>query len=85
MNIQTPLPTRVIDVGTSSIDVRLYVSKGENGQYAALSHCWGTSKPVITTKSTLDSHQSGLQLDERTKTFADAVEVTRQLGIRYLW
>lgn len=84
--VAAKLPTRVIDVGSSWESVRLYVSKGENASYAALSHCWGTEKkPLKTLKSTLDEHQKSLKLTPEFKTFADAVDVTRSLGIRYLW
>lgn len=81
----TILPTRVIDVGTSPDDTRLYVSQGEEGSYAALSHCWGGHTPVTTTRDTLECHKRSLRFDSQSKTFADAVEVTRSLGLQYLW
>jgi hypothetical protein len=81
----TPLPTRVIDVGDSDAKARLYVTKGENARYAALSHCWGSRVPVSTTAATLEDRLKSIQFDASSKTFAEAVNVTRRLGIPYLW
>ncbi|KAK7425289.1 hypothetical protein QQZ08_008186 [Neonectria magnoliae] len=87
-DVQTPsrLPTRVIDVGSSADDARLYVSRPDEVQeYVALSHCWGGSSPVKTTTATIGAHQQVLQFTAETQTFADAVFMTRLLGYRYLW
>ncbi|KAH6843243.1 heterokaryon incompatibility protein-domain-containing protein [Chaetomium sp. MPI-CAGE-AT-0009] len=79
------LPTRVIDVGESSENVSLYVSSGEQASYAALSHCWGEQTPLSTTRATVEEHQRSIRFDPKSRTFAEAVEVTRGLGLRYLW
>lgn len=65
--------------------MHLYISKGEKGSYVALSHCWGGHTPVTTTKDTLKDHQKTLKFNSNSKTFADAAEVTRSLGLQYLW
>lgn len=80
------LPTRVIDVGEAgSQEPLLKQTKGEIAHYMTLSHCWG-SKPVIrTTKDTLTKHLHQLPVDSLPKTFRNAVAITRNLGIRYLW
>jgi Heterokaryon incompatibility protein (HET) len=90
-----PLPTRVLDVGDDiNPDVRLYLPRkaeegkeGERGRYIALSHRWGNGdkKPLCTTKTNLEALRKGIELDQLPKTFQDAVKVTRQLGVRYLW
>jgi hypothetical protein len=52
----------------------------------ALSHCWGAKPmPLRTLKVNLEEHQKSMKLGPETKTFADAAEVTRSLGLRYLW
>ncbi|RKL06079.1 hypothetical protein BFJ70_g17053 [Fusarium oxysporum] len=79
------LPTRVIDVGSSSENARLYVTKREPVSYVALSHCWGGSNPQITTQDTLDKFQEHIPLTSESQTFLDAMEVTRALGVKYLW
>lgn len=87
-----PLPKRVIDVlGSSSYPLVafLYEPKtNERGAYVALSHCWGdqNAKPLLrTTHSTLTSRQNGIEWTHLSKTFRDAITITRKLRIRYLW
>ncbi|EUC41130.1 hypothetical protein COCMIDRAFT_61418, partial [Bipolaris oryzae ATCC 44560] len=82
-----PLPTRVIDVGDkNSSRIRLVVSHGRLDRYIALSHCWGHSEPITTTKDNLDRHiNEGVEIGDLPQTFRDAIEVVRALGFRYLW
>lgn len=86
-NTQTDLPTRVLYVGTSvSDEVRLFISNGTKGQYAALSHRWGSRDTIAcTTTGTLSSRTSGIPLDSLSQLFRDAISVTRRLGLSYLW
>ena len=79
------LPTRVIDVGSATQDPHLHISNGETGRYVTLSHCWGGSSPTTTTTDTIGSRTMGIQLSTLPKTFQDAVFITRDLGVRYLW
>ncbi|KAH8820660.1 heterokaryon incompatibility protein-domain-containing protein [Xylogone sp. PMI_703] len=87
------LPTRVIDVGegTNSDFVRLYCSKkDEEGSYVALSHCWGEfteeqRKLFCTFKSNFDDRVQGFKISTIPKSFQDAIQVTRELGQRYIW
>ncbi|KAB5549733.1 heterokaryon incompatibility protein-domain-containing protein, partial [Coniochaeta sp. 2T2.1] len=80
------LPTRVIHVGESAETVSLYISQpGEQGTYTALSHCWGGQTPLATTQATLGDRQKSIHFDKKSRTFAEAVEVTRALGFKYLW
>lgn len=79
------LPSRVIDVGSSTIDPRLHISIDEIGRYITLSHCWGGSCPITTTIATLESRTMGIPLVALPKTFRDAILITRDLGVRYLW
>ncbi|KAF2095681.1 HET-domain-containing protein [Rhizodiscina lignyota] len=79
-----PLPHRVVDVGHR--EVCLYDTKGGEAQpYAALSHRWHDSKPLQTTKERLSHHQRRLVWGELPIAFQEAIELTRALGIRYLW
>lgn len=54
-------------------------------RYAALSYCWGSGSSLLTTSQNLASHLEELPVHQLPKTLADAVEVTRQLGLRFLW
>ncbi|KPM46184.1 hypothetical protein AK830_g244 [Neonectria ditissima] len=78
------LPTRVIDVGNSD-GLRLFLSRGAKANYAALSHCWGGKiSPLLTTES-LSAFQNELPYSALPLNFQDAIKITRELGIRYLW
>ena len=73
---------KVEDVGQ---DVFLFESDGTRAQYVALSHCWGGSETLKTTLGTYVARKNRISLSTVPKTFRDAIEVTRSLGIRYLW
>lgn len=88
------LPTRVIDVGQRPLsdEVSLYCSRpDEIGTYVTLSHCWGknlSASPgqiISTLKKNINDHIRGINIRRLPKTFRDAIQVTRELGQRYLW
>jgi hypothetical protein len=59
-------------------------------QYVALSHCWGQlpteeQKMFCTTQDNIGLRLQGFSVSELPQTFRDAVTVTRELGILYLW
>ena len=60
-------------------------------KYTALSHRWGNHPPTkddpryCTTDGNLSARLNGFSLSKLPKTFQDAVRVTRELGIGYLW
>jgi hypothetical protein len=85
------LPHRVIDVGELGLrdsleaDPVLYESHGEEAKYIALSHCWGKAPIIRTTLNTVSSRLKRIKWDSLSKTFQDAIIITRLLCIRYLW
>ena len=84
----TTLPPRVLDVSGSldSNEVRLYESsENEQGRYATLSYCWGGPQESQTTLANLQTRLSGMSVAELPQTLQDAVYITRELGIQYLW
>lgn len=90
--LRPTLPSRVLDVGmppgSSEGEVRLLETQGlisEGGPYLALSYRWGQSNSLTTTLGTLDARKQGIMLKDMPKTLQDAVIVTRQLQVRYLW
>jgi hypothetical protein len=86
VKIPRPLPTRIIDIGSLPGDIpRLCSGESKPEPYCALSHCWGSSQPLRTTKATLHERESGIEPHLLPKTFQDAMVVTRRLSIRYLW
>jgi hypothetical protein len=86
---ESPLPTRVLDVACTSsstnLDIKLYKSQGEREPYICLSHRWGASHVIQTTKATLANHKRNISWSDLPRTFQDAISVTRRLNIRYLW
>lgn len=63
------------------------MSGGQRGTYVALSYCWGTSqKNVLLTRATVKRFQTiGLDVAQLPQTIQDAILVTRNLGVRYIW
>ncbi|OCL04832.1 HET-domain-containing protein, partial [Glonium stellatum] len=78
-----PLPKRVLDLSDNRI--LLTESFGKVGHYVALSHTWGKEEFLTTTNDTLFERMRGIDFQDLPRTFRDAVNLTRLLGIRYLW
>ncbi|KAI0122304.1 HET-domain-containing protein [Daldinia grandis] len=93
-------PTRLLDVGLGSrTGLSLIISKESTHlknevdparkRYAALSYCWGSKseaeRQLKTTRDSIKNHTSQIKLESLPQTVADAVQVCRALGIRYLW
>lgn len=83
------LPTRLIEIHAKherlvhSKDVRL--KERESLQYVTLSHCWGTDKIFTLVLGNISDLTQKIPRDKLTKTFLEAIEVTRSLGYKYLW
>ncbi|KAF2266743.1 HET-domain-containing protein [Lojkania enalia] len=78
-------PKRLLDVGRITAPIRLIDAQGKTFQYATLSHCWGTGPILTTTKSNWKKLSSNIPFDALPPLFQDAVIITRQLGLRYIW
>jgi hypothetical protein len=88
------LPKRVVDVGPSDgsaiprlieTDDQSFDCTHEDRKFVSLSHCWGSKQIITTTTGNIDNHKRGICPNELSRTFQDAVRVTRSLGERYLW
>jgi hypothetical protein len=82
-----PLPTRVLDVSLDECgsSIKLVSGEGRNDGYITLSHVWGATRPLTTTKSTLKERMTGISIDSLPQTFKDIVTVARELPVRYVW
>ncbi|KAN0116773.1 HET domain containing protein [Hyaloscypha variabilis] len=79
-------PTRLLHLSSSAIRMIETASERPKEPYAALSHCWGQHPNQLRlTVDTYDTFRHGIELAALPKTFGDAVEVARSLGINYLW
>ncbi|ERF70446.1 hypothetical protein EPUS_04724 [Endocarpon pusillum Z07020] len=85
--VNQTLPTRVIELLTNSHipKLRLTNSTGMTGLYCALSHCWGRLEGLKLTNASSSSLQQSISWESLPKTFQDALIVTRNVGVRYLW
>ncbi|KAM0260333.1 hypothetical protein ACHAPA_010309 [Fusarium lateritium] len=87
----TPLPSRILDLNAfnDNDDIRLWETHGAANYepYVTLSYCWGSdaSVHVKTTHSTLPGHLEKISVQNLPQTYKDAINITRHLGIRYLW
>jgi hypothetical protein len=89
------VPTRLLDVQCDIGDhgvVQLIngntaeaISGRTRIDYATLSHVWGKHKPSQLLQDNLATMQHGIKLKQLSRCFEDAIVVTRQLGLRYLW
>ena len=83
------LPLRLLDLAPAlhADFIRLESSESlpVHTMYVTLSHCWGGHCKTTLTTSSLATFQAGIHLSTLPKTFQDAVLLTRNLGIRYLW
>jgi len=87
----SPLPTRLIDLGTrDSPTIRIYETQDTDSiQYIALSHPWGPYNKehphFCTFPQNLDEYKTNISFDKLPATFQHAVTTTRELDLRYLW
>lgn len=83
------LPTRILDLGlgagSDTINLRLLESDATNIDYVALSYCWGGDEQLQTTIENVSSHVTGILIADLPQTITDTIEVTRFIGLRYLW
>jgi len=80
-------PTRLISVGSKD-SVLVYIqetSKKELQPYSALTYCWGGDQKIKTTRVTIQEGRREIQFTELPRTIQNAIEITRELGIPYLW
>lgn len=81
-----PLPTRLIAVGNDDTEPCLFQPSTEvRDIYVPLSHCWGKERLITTTRDNLERHKICIDYADLPKTFQDAIDLLRALGIAYLW
>lgn len=83
------LPTRVLDlqIAQGESRIQLVESSGSRAPYNSLSYCWGQQKKkwLQTTRANLKQNMNSMSIRTLPKTYRDAITVTRNLGVRYLW
>jgi hypothetical protein len=76
------LPVRLIQVTPK---LRLAPTEGLKGRYLCLSYCWGSSRNSMLTRENFSEYHEKLESENLPWTIQDAIVVTRQLGMKYLW
>ena len=81
------LPKRVIHIERESNNWKLTLREnvGKLAPYAALSYSWGGNQEFVTTKKSIQERKDGIEFSSLPKTIQDAVWVSFELGIFYLW
>jgi hypothetical protein len=83
------LPTRLIDVRCGShANPRLHITNSSldgEAKYTTLSHCWGAIEIKQLKTQDLEAMKEGIEFSTLSKTFQDAIQITRGLGIPYIW
>ena len=82
-------PTRLLDIGTLSDDSELHLVESrtitELVQYTALSHCWGNNRHLRLLQNNINDLMNRVDPNTLSKTFRDAIKVTRYFALRYIW
>lgn len=83
------MPPRLLYCGSQDIhlvEAETMRDRGRNQAYATLSHRWGQAPPVtVLTTENCQELLHKIRFESLSKTFQDAVLVTRKLGLDYLW
>lgn len=84
------LPQRVIDVTNISNGgrkgVKIIETANQQGIYATLSHCWGDEDfDTVLTKKTMPHYLQFISYNDLPRTFQEAIQITRHIGLQYLW
>ncbi|KAK2752427.1 hypothetical protein CKAH01_17706 [Colletotrichum kahawae] len=83
-------PTRLLDCGSQrDSNMQCWITDTNiskpHGPYMTLSHCWGSVDCMRLTTENYVSLTRGFPLGDLPVLCQDAVCVSRQLGVRYLW
>ncbi|KAF7885879.1 uncharacterized protein EAF02_004388 [Botrytis sinoallii] len=79
------LPTRLIFIAGESPRLVFTADYQERLRYAALSHCWGSHRAIVLTSENVGQLMREISREVLPKTFKDAINITKKLGIDYLW
>lgn len=78
------LPTRVLAIKSDPIKL-IAPPSGMTGRFAALSYCWGSTGNLTTTSNNIKEREAGIKWETLPNLFQDVVQITRQIGIHFLW
>lgn len=80
------LPIRILDVAIEPPRVVAVARVNPSRlRFAALSYCWGAGQNYALTCAMIEQQPCVLDRDQIPATIADAITVTRRLGLGFLW
>jgi hypothetical protein len=83
------LPTRLLEVSNDSGNLNVRVISTDqlelSSSYLTLSHCWGSKKFATLTTMSYDAFSQSIPLDDLSRNFRDAIELTLLLECPYIW
>ena len=81
-------PSRLLDIGLEASDPIKLINGEElvpGSKYVTLSHRWGSANLPLLTTQNRRQFEDTISADKFGRTYLDAFEVTRRLGVRYIW
>ncbi|KAL5095265.1 hypothetical protein Trisim1_012415 [Trichoderma cf. simile WF8] len=78
-------PARIVSIGSNTSRLVPLSELPDRFEYATLSHCWGNIQYLKLLKDNLEEFQHQIPAHRLSKTFTDAIKITKHLGISYLW
>ena len=81
-------PSRLIDVGATGCPTIRLSERAEvaaQATYTTLSYCWGTAPCFTLKEANLRDLKHSVSIDILPKTIRDAIFITRDLDVQYLW
>ena len=80
------LPARLIDLeSTEGLRIVNSTEIPHEFQFAALSYVWGMNQTFILLSHNKDLLQLSFDMSQLPQTIQDAITVTRNVGLRYIW
>lgn len=80
------LPKRLIRLASYDSGPCLYEPpSGQRGDYITLSYCWGSTEHFLTTQRNTSSHTAGIPWDRIPQTLKNAMQLTLELGVEFIW
>lgn len=78
------MPKRILDISNNKIF--LSETSTKKGLYIALSHCWGNEEQIpVMKKNNIAERMKNIPFDSMPRSFQDAIQISRALGVQYLW
>lgn len=86
-NLELPrcYPSRLLSLAADPIRLVVTARWTNRPLYATLSHCWGTAKFETLETTNFDELQRAVPNRLLSRTFVDAIQIARAVGLAYLW